>query len=271
MNRFLLFGLLVLIMATSCVPRKRLTYFQDWGNELKLDSNGYQVIQYTYYKVQRNDLLSIQIKTFNEEIDKFFNVSENQNLGRGGGQNGNSMIYFTGYSVDDKGDIQLPILQNVNVEGLTLEEITKKLEGLMEDYFNETSIYVKVQLAGIRYTVVGEVNAPGQYFLYQNQANVFEALAQAGDIGFLGNRFEVMIVRQTPEGVKYYELDMTDKTVVQDPRYMIQPNDIINVKPLKQKSWGIGQTGFQTFVSAISVLSSSLALYLTIQTLQNQN
>jgi polysaccharide export outer membrane protein len=60
--------------------------------------------------------------------------------------------------------------------------------------------------------------------------------------------------------VKYYEVDLTDKRVVSDPRYWIQPNDIINIKPLKQRSWGIGETGFPTFLALLSAVSSSLAL-----------
>jgi polysaccharide export outer membrane protein len=120
-------------------------------------------------------------------------------------------------------------------------------------------------LAGIKYSVIGE-GRNGQFYLYQNEANIFEALGNAGGVDFLGNRYAVQIVRMHPEGVKYYEIDLTDKRVVSDPRYFIQPNDIINIRPLRQRSWGIGETGFQTFLALLSAVSSSLALIVAIQT-----
>ena len=47
------------------------------------------------------------------------------------------------------------------------------------------------------------------------------------------------------------------------PYFYIQPNDYIVVKPLKQKSWGTGTTGFQTFttiISALSIVTTALLL-----------
>jgi polysaccharide export outer membrane protein len=38
------------------------------------------------------------------------------------------------------------------------------------------------------------------------------------------------------------------------PYYYIQPNDVIYVKPLKQKTWGTGVTGRETFGTIVSVL-----------------
>jgi polysaccharide export outer membrane protein len=50
-------------------------------------------------------------------------------------------------------------------------------------------------------------------------------------------------------------LDLTDIAVMKSPYYYIKPNDIIYVKPLKQKSWGTGITGVQTFTTVISILT----------------
>lgn len=263
-------GVLIALLGTSCVSTKKLTYLQDKeGEALEVDTAGYQKLRRSFYKVQVNDLLDIRFRSFNEEVDKFFNLQNTQgNNGMGGaggnGRGGNAMIYFNGYTVNSDGYMKLPVIGSVYVNGLSVEEIEAKLDKLLLEYFTKDQVFVKARLAGIKYSIIGE-SVNGQYYLYQNEANIFEAIANAGGIDFLGNRYEVQIVRMHPEGVKYYQVDLTDKRVVSDPRYFVQPNDIINIKPLRQRSWGIGETGFQTFLSVLSAVSSSLALIVAIQ------
>jgi polysaccharide export outer membrane protein len=271
--QFIFLGLLAAMVGTSCVSTKKLTYLQDKeGEPLEVDTAGYQKLRRSFYKVQVNDLLDIRFRSFNEGVDKFFNLQNagaNGNIGMGGGQNGGSaQIYFNGYTVRPDGKLKLPVIGEVYVNGLTIDEIEAKLDKLLLVYFDKDQVFIKVRLAGIKYSVIGE-GRNGQFYLYQNEANIFEALANAGGVDFLGNRTEVQIVRMHPEGVKYYVIDLTDKRVVSDPRYFIQPNDIINIKPLKQTSWGIGATGFQTFLALLSAVASSLALIVAIQSFSN--
>jgi polysaccharide export outer membrane protein len=63
-----------------------------------------------------------------------------------------------------------------------------------------------------------------------------------------------LIIRQYPQGQQIHHLDLTDIKVMESPYYYIQPNDIIYVKPLRQKTWGTGTTGKETFSTIVSVL-----------------
>jgi polysaccharide export outer membrane protein len=243
----------------SCVPIKRLTYLQE--GEAKPD---YQ-LQRSSYLLQANDILSITIRSYDMETSQYFNISNTSN--QNGLQAGDILFYLQGYSINLAGNINLPILGEVAVEGKTIEEIQVLVENALKPYFTEEAVNVTVQLAGIRYAVVGEVNRPGKYVVYQNQVNIFEALANAGDISIVGDRKEVMIVRQLPEKVETFYLDLTDSRVINDPHYFIQPNDIINVQPLRQKSLGIGTTGFQTFSQLFSLLASTITLIIAINSL----
>ncbi|GAB5558162.1 MAG: hypothetical protein SchgKO_23750 [Schleiferiaceae bacterium] len=182
---------------------------------------------------------------------------------------GDIQFYLNGYSVDNEGFIETPILGKIQVQGLTIEETKDLVQQKLLNYFQEDAVFASVQLAGIRFSVVGDVQRPGKYVIYQNQANIFEALASAGDIAFVGDRRNVQIIRQYPEGVKVFEVDLTDKAVLSDATYMLQPNDIINVKPLSAKSWGIGTTGFDTFASILSILASSILIVVNVQALSN--
>src|SRR5690606_9625536 len=110
----------------------------------------------------------------------------------------------------------------------------------LQNYFKDNAVYVTVQLAGVRYSVIGDAARPGKYVIYQNQVNIFEALAMAGDITMVGDRREVEIVRQKGTGVELISLDLTDSEVLSNPDFFIQPNDIINVKQLGENSLSIG-------------------------------
>lgn len=255
----LLLVIAILFSVGACVPTKRLTYLQE--GEFKSD---YQ-IKRSAYLLQPNDILSITIRSFDLETSQYFNISnttQNNAL-----QAGDILFYLQGYSISLEGNINLPILGQVSVSGKTISEIQALVEIALKPYFTEEAVNVTVQLAGIRFAAVGEVNQPGKYVVYQNQVNIFEALALAGDISMVGDRKQVMIVRQMPEKSETFYLDLTDAQVINDPHFFIQPNDIINVQPLRQKSLGIGTTGFQTFSQLFSLLASTITLIIAINSL----
>ena len=234
----------------SCIPNKDLIYLQDKGNTAEgITINPFDAKP---YRVQVNDILSINIKALDQKLVEMFNASTQQN------QMPNAQtIYFSGYTVNAHGNIRIPVLGEVNVLGFTLEEIRATIEKkLTDDYFTqEARIFVTVKLAGFNYTINGEVNGPGSQVLFQEKVTILEAIANAGDITITGNRKEVQILRKQPHGFEMFSLDLTDANVVNSPNFYIQPNDYIIVKPLRQKSWGTGTTGTQTIGTIITALS----------------
>lgn len=261
MKKIILLMLMGVLMV-SCVSRKKLTYLQP--AESAADTAFYQLSR-SKYKIQPNDILSIQVRSFDEETTRMFNASEQTRLNAAGGD---LIFYLNGFTVDFDGNIEMPILGKINVVGQDIEQIQGLVESELNNFFKDDAVFVSVQLAGVRYSIVGDVSRPGKYVIYQNQVNIFEAIAQAGDITILGDRREVQILRQTPEGVKIVEIDLTSQDVLSNPYMFIQPNDIINIKPLPAKSFGIGTTGFQTFASILGVLASTATLIFTLSRIQ---
>lgn len=259
MKKALLFLLiLTAVIFTSCVPSQDLIYLQKKNDSESTPS--INPVMAKPYRVQTNDILSIKIKALDAKLVEMFNASET-NLNAQSEQS----LYFNGYSVDDHGNIRIPVLGEVNVLGFTLEEIRIKIEKqLLDEYFNkEANIFVNVKLAGLRYTVNGEIASPGTKTLFQEKVNVLEAIANSGDITMVGNRKEVTIIRQYPHGTEMHTLDLTDRNVMNSPYYYIQPNDYIYIKPLKQKSWGTGTTGIQslgTIITLISLVTTTIVL-----------
>lgn len=257
MKKIIVFSLIILGFS-SCISRKQLTYLQ------KEDANQDKIYQPLFgepYKVQFNDILSVTIKAEDERASEAFDVM--QALGNNIPQ-GDLLFYLRGFPVDGEGMIELPMIGKIKVLDQSISKIEEMIRKELATYFKEGAIFVKVSFSGIRFNIVGEVNAPGRYILYQNQINIFEAVAVAGDITMVGNRKEVQLIRQTTDGIEIHDLDLTNSEILASPYYFIQPNDIINVKPLGVKSIGIGQSGFQTFAAILGVVASTATLIFTL-------
>ncbi|WP_406684240.1 polysaccharide biosynthesis/export family protein [Seonamhaeicola sp. MEBiC1930] len=256
---FLCYSLIIIVLCASCITNKDVVYFQDKGSVV---TDSLQIKELSKpYRVQVNDILSINVKALDEELVSIFNPVET--TGSNSSQQNQSSLYFNGFTVDLHGNIKFPILGEINVLGFTIKEIEEQVKTeLLNQYFKETAeIFVTVKLAGLRYTVTGEVGGTGVYTLYQDRVNIIEALANAGDIKTTGDRTDVLIIRQYPDGQNIHHIDLTDISAMKSPYYFIQPNDMILVKPLKRKAIGTGETASQTVRTVASIFSVLVSTY----------
>jgi len=254
---YLLFSICVLL--SSCIPTQDLIYLQKKDNS-QAETTISAVVSKPY-RLQTNDVLSISIKASDPKLVSIFSTTNQGEAGKS-----ESALYFDGFTVDDHGNIRIPVLGEINVIGFTTEEIRANIEKqLLTDYFNKAAnIFVIVKLAGFRYTINGEVGSPGTKTLFQEHVNIMDAIANSGDITITGNRKAVTIMRQTPTGVQMQDLDLTDINVMKSPYYYLQPNDFVYVKPLKQKTWGTGKTGIESLGTLITLLSLATTTFLLL-------
>ena len=259
MKRLLIYSLLSLVF-TSCIPTKDLTYFQGKPKE----KTTIYKIQNTPYRIQINDIIDIKIKAADEKLVALFNTKQVTNTASISASN----LYFSSYSVDKNGFIRIPYLNEINVLGYTTKEVRLKIETELAKMFkNMNDLFVTVKLAGVKYTVIGEIKSPGTNILFQNQVNIIEAIANAGDITMTGNRRAVTVIRNNIDGIKKYQLDLTSFNFMDSEGFNIQPNDIIYINPLKEKSWGTGDTGAKTMTTIIASLSLITTTILLIKNL----
>ena len=259
MNKSILYILLgISLFFSSCIPTKDLIYLQNKSGT----ETGAPITEVMLkpYRLQVNDVLSITIKADDPKLTAIFNPTN-----KGETDNVGSSLYFSGYTVDDHGNIRIPVLGDINAIGFTVDELRMKIEKqLLDEYFKkEANIFVIVRLAGFKYTINGEVGSVGTKFLFQDHVNIMEAIANSGDITITGDRKAVTIIRQLPTGTEMHDIDLTDINVMQSPYYNLQPNDYIYVKPLKQKTWGTGKTGIEsigTIITLISLFTTTLVL-----------
>jgi polysaccharide export outer membrane protein len=249
MKKFLTFILLASLLH-SCIPKKNLVYFQ--GELQQIDS--VQRIQETPYRLMINDILNIQIKSPDKDLVALFTTQitgGNSNL-----RYSEQAQYFSGYSIDNHGNIRLPYIGEINVLGYTTREVREKIDEAFSNYFkNSDDVFVTVKLAGVRVTILGEVKTTGTLIIYPNQVTLVDAIATAGDITLVGNRKNVSIFRRGTDGTERFIVNMLDLASFNRDNFYIQSNDVIYVEPLKQKSWGTGATGMQTLTTIIAIFS----------------
>jgi polysaccharide export outer membrane protein len=259
---FLLLFLLVAICFSSCVSTKQLTYLQE---DMKMDTLVTIRKKQEPYRLQINDLLSIRVKALDPEfVDVFNPVGDNTP-----NATGEQRLYYDGFVVDTHGNIRVPILGEINVLGYTVEEVREEIEKrLLKDYFKEeANLFVTVKIAGIRYVINGEIGSPGSNIIYRDQVSIMEAIANSGDIPVTGDKSDVIIIRQYPLGQKVHHIDLTRIDAMNSPYYYIQPNDLILIKPLPQKSIGTGTTGIQsltTILTIVTALTTAILLFIRL-------
>lgn len=247
-------------MFTSCVPQKKIIYLQ---NEQMLNDSVFMSIEYenerTFaYKVQPGDNLYIRIASLDEKFSTYFNFVSQGNPMSSSTQysSGNAAIYLNGYTVGADGDIALPIVGNVSVKDLTIDEIQVRVQKIIDEYLKETVVYVKLGVFNL--TILGEVLRPGQYQIYQSDINIFQAIALAGNATDFANKSNIKIIHQTPKGSQIVRVNLNDADILSSPEYYLKPNDIVYIEPLKTKQFGFTSVPYGTIISAISLLITCL-------------
>lgn len=84
-------------------------------------------------------------------------------------------------AVDAEGNVELPLIGKVNVNGLTASEIENKLLQALRQYYpsiNRLQVTVTEAVSQMIY-VSGEVQSPGRY-AFSKSVNVWEAIREAG-------------------------------------------------------------------------------------------
>ena len=213
------------------------------------------------YRLKPDDRLYIQAYSLDDKMNLAFN----------GGSIGNNMLsvvqgggitseLYT-YLVDENGDLTLPFLGVVNVQGKTVRETRRLLEDEMGAYFFLGKVDFDVKVVGRHYSVIGR-SSSGRFSMPKEKINIFEALAQARDIGLYGDRSKIIVLRETKEGTQIKEFDIRSASIVDSEFYYIEPDDVIYIRNRTDEIFGItnytGAVGFFMTLSSLTLLIYNL-------------
>lgn len=261
-RQFFLMGKLSLLVlfVSSCISNKRITYLQNLpGNpEIALDQFvPYAEVNYRYI-LQPFDIVSIDFASSNEELVKAFEYQGSRAM-RGGGGGASDLFYFTGYSIDQEGYVELPQLGKIAIAGMTEEEAQKEVQQAINGYFKE-AIFVKLKIGGIRFTALGEFSNSGTQVILKNRATIFDALAVAGESNILAKKNKLFIIRQYDKGTKIHQVNLNDRQLLGSEFYFIQPNDVLYLEPMNIRQFGNAENLTSSLGLIISVVSSIILI-----------
>ena len=162
-----------------------------------------------------------------------YNVELQDGIVLGGG--GTSDIAWLP-TVDESGNIDMPVLGMIDVEGLTRTEVADLVKYKLLSANLLRDPIVIVEYAQMGYYVMGEVNAPGRIEITKDKVNIIEALISAGDLTINGSRENILVLR-TQNGMQVpYRINLTEtRSVYASPAFYVQQNDIIYVEPNEQR------------------------------------
>lgn len=218
------FSLCLIILSSSCAPRRNLVYFSD----LTSKSGDSQLVPADMEpKIQVNDLLSITINTLSAESNLLFSVNSS-NMNKSG--------YFEkeGYRVDKEGNVNLPVVGRVGIKGLTIEEAQQHLVTKLTNYVKNP--IANIQFMNFRITVIGEVNHPSTFNITNEHVNLLEALGMAGDLTAYGKRENILVIREIDGKRSIVRMNLNSRDILNSPFFYLNQNDIIYVEPDKAKA-----------------------------------
>ncbi|HEY9362361.1 MAG TPA: polysaccharide biosynthesis/export family protein [Chitinophagaceae bacterium] len=211
-------AIFTIFLLSSCSSTKKVIYFQDLQNDTTLTN---LVSKNFDNKIQKGDLLSITVASLSPENTAIFNVPQN------------SVGTLTGYLVDETGSIQFVKLGNLQVAGLTRKELKAKLEKDLSPYLTQT--IVTVGFLNHHVTMMGAVS-PQVLPMITDNMTILDALASSGDIGEKGRMDNILVIREKDNAKEFKRVSLTDKSIFYSPYFYLQPNDIVYVEPVKEKT-----------------------------------
>ncbi|WP_207533041.1 polysaccharide biosynthesis/export family protein [Desertivirga arenae] len=242
------FYLFLALCLTGCSASRNLVYFSD----LNQKSEGNEVVVAELEpKIQKSDLLNISVTSSSLESNVLFtaNVTESRK--------GN--YEKEGYRVNKNGEINFPVVGNVKLEGLTIDQAQKALTAQLGNYVKKP--IVNVQFLNFKVTVIGEVNHPSTLQVNSDKITLLEALGMAGDMTAYGKRNNVLVIREMGDKRTMARLNLNKKETLTSPYFYLQQNDVVYVEPDKAKALEYSRSN--TFRPLVIATISAVAVITT--------
>lgn len=217
---FKLLFLSSIISLSSCAYRNNVMFSHD-DDFVAAQLNAEARALETNYTIQPNDLLHIKVYTKNGEmiIDPEYELTKTSN-NRENRPNPEYLVRLDG-------SIYLPMVGDVNIEGLTIHGANLKLIELYSEYFVDP--YVITNYTNKRITILG---APGGQIipLANENITIAEVLAMAGGMDKTGNASAITLIR----GKEVFLIDFSTVKGYYESNQIVKAGDIIYIEPINR-------------------------------------
>lgn len=248
------------LIFASCASRKDIIYLQDMFNNQKVGSSVIDSLRvdFTPPKFKVDDRVTINISSLNINAARPYNLYVSSfNMG---GVTSAGQQQQQSYLVDSKGEVSFPELGKIKIVGLTAVELEHYLEGELKNELPD--VKANVQLVNFRVSILGEVQKPGEYKIDRNKISLFQAIGLAGDLTIYGKRDNVLLMRESEGELKYYNIDLRNKEMLESPMYYLKQNDVIYISPNKPRINASASSQTASYIiSATGLLVTLISLF----------
>jgi polysaccharide export outer membrane protein len=223
----------------SCLNYKKVPYFTDIPQR---DTSASILNPYVSPLVQRNDILGITVSSISPETNALFSFNNSSSSGS----------YSTGstYMVDMDGNITVPLVGKIMVEGLSTQQIRDFMALKLEPYLKEP--VVEVRINNFRIVVLGAVSSPGLVSSNNERMTLMDAISLAGDLSLDARRDNVLLVREEKGVRKQIRFNLNSSEMLNSPYYYMRSNDIIYVQPGRS---GVRELNFRNVTYLFAIIS----------------
>jgi polysaccharide export outer membrane protein len=207
------------------------------------------------YVIQEDDYLNVEVYTNKGEriIDPNFELLEQQggNMQSRGRPNPSYLVNAGGY-------VKLPIIDTVKLQGLTLLQADRYLEGLYDVYYIDA--FVITRYINKRVIILGATG--GQVIPLTNEnMSLLEVLALAGGLSNMAKGNNIRLIRGDLDDPMVQIIDLTTIDGMRRAELNMLPGDIIYVEPVRR----VFIESFRDVAPVISLLASFVTLFYVIQ------
>ena len=239
------YGLAILLSITlfSCSTPQNISYMEGVPNGVVFNDAPQTI------KVQAGDKISIVAKSKDPQLSELFNLAVASQ--RIGSTNNSSSQQMSCYNVASDGCIDFPVIGKIKVADMTREQIAETIKQKLISENLVKDPVITVEFENLHFSVMGEVNNPGQYSIDRDNISLLDALSKAGDLTIYGRRDNVLVMRQEGGQKKVYRVNLTSADcVMNSPVAYLQQNDVVYVDPNNMRKR-------QSTVNGNNVLSAS--------------
>ncbi len=232
-------------LLSSCASKKNTVYLQSKNNSVN------SIAKYNNETIIANDILNISVSALDITSiapflkEKLMSNNMDQNL-------------IDGYQVDSDGEINLPLIGNVKVSELTTTQASETIQKLLSKLIIDP--IVNIRLLNYKVTILGEVNQPGNFNIYDSKINIIQALGLAGDITIYGKKNKIKLTREINGNSVITHIDLTNTNFISSDFYYLRNNDVIYVEPSFAKIKNSGYIGQISNVATVFSLIVSIII-----------
>lgn len=157
------------------------------------------------------------------------------------------------YTIDAKGEANLPIIGVIQLQGLTTREAEIKLtEAYSKNYIDP---YVNVLVVNKFVTVYRGSSESRKVLLDRPDMTIIEAIGAAGGVPENGKAAKITVIRNINGTPQTQIIDLSEISGLQAASTYVQPNDIIYIEPV------LNATVFRELAPIITTVSSIVVIY----------